>query len=101
MNKTKRLIAFLLCFVLIASLAVTAYAIDMTANIDAPFMDQPDDQSTFIGFIYAGEILRVQSATDNGVWYYGYPDTNATLFGLFGDRRAYSRSWYYSVMHHS
>lgn len=100
MNKTKRLIAFLLCFVLIASLAVTAYAIDMTANTDAPFMDQPDDQSTCIGFIHPGEILRVQNATNNGVWYYGYPDPTAELGILFGPRKAYSRSCYYSVTQH-
>lgn len=101
MNKTRKVIAFILCFVLIVSLAVTAYAIDMTANTNAPFRDQPDDQATLIGFIFAGEILRVQHATDNGAWYYGYPDPTATLYILFGARKAYSRSSYYSVTQYS
>lgn len=95
MKKTRKIIAFVLFFVLIATISITAYAIDMKVleNHHPILRDAPDKSSTGLGQFEPGDIFHVQHGTydSSGVcWYGGYPDPSSHPYLSCGHRYGYS-----------
>lgn len=97
MKKFRRIAAFILCFIVIAAMSVTAYAIGAKALGTVNFRSAANtNTSTIYGQFTLGEIFRIQQGvydTDNILWWYGYPDIGTALYNHYGYAiRGYSRS---------
>ena len=101
MKTTKKIIAFALCFVLVASIAVTAYAIDYRATVSTPFREGPGYEYTWIGNFKVNDILRVfdgTTGTNGHIWYQGYPDVNTDIYKIKGLTKGWSDSAFFSLV---
>lgn len=103
MSKAKKIVSFIICFVLIAAIAVAAYAIAFTANDYVRLRTGAGPAYTALGQFSPGEIFWVQggkTGTDKATWFYGNPDENTALYQA-GHTYGYAHSAYFDVTTHS
>ncbi len=88
MKRTRKIFALLLCFILVASMAATAYAIDAKALGSVYFHSTTSTSvSTRLGLFTLNEILRVESGVYDSygkLWWYGKPDPNTGIYQHYG-----------------
>ena len=93
MKKFRRIATFILCFVVIAAMSVTAYAIQMKAKGSPRFRDAPSTSGTILAQFDPGDLFQVQSGTydsSGDLWYKGYPDETSNPYSVCGWRLGYS-----------
>ena len=88
MRKAKRIIGFIMAIALIASLSVTAYAIDARSLGTVEFHSTTSTSiSTRLGQFSYGEILRVQTGVYDSygmLWWYGKPAPGTGIYQHYG-----------------
>lgn len=93
--KTKRIVSFVLCLVVVLTLTVSAYAIGFTAK-RAVFVRRGHDTSQeIIGQLNSGDVFWLEGphyGSGVGKWYRGYP-VSGNLYDTFGEVRGYAAAY--------
>ncbi len=87
----KRVVALILCAVMILALSVSAFAdgptprnIAFACDVDAAFLRRgPGESYQIIGQFSSDEVFWAGNDYE-GSWHYGYPDTNTNICREFG-----------------
>lgn len=95
MKKSKFIITFALCLILILSFSVLAYAIGAKALTEVLFYQYAVSitEPSWAQF-NTGDIFRISTqvtGSDNELWWYGVPGVDSNPYSFLGERYGYSR----------
>jgi len=88
MKRIRLAVSLVVCFILIAALSVTAYALGLR-SIGTTLFHSTTSTSyiTRLGQFESGEILWEQQGVydiEHMLWWYGYPDSNTGIYNYYG-----------------